>query len=138
MEIYEKRNAISEYCAAHHPCSDECLFNDGVSWCDTYNETNAPEEIIEETYNRIFPPAPAPEAVETPHDNVNHPSHYCRESAMECIDEMVLLFGVEAVKHFCLCNSWKYRYRSSAKNGEEDVRKSDWYIQKYKELSSNG
>ena len=53
---------------------------------------------------------------------------------MECIDEMILVFGKEAVKHFCLCNAWKYRYRAADKNGEEDLKKSDWYLSKYKEL----
>ena len=67
-------------------------------------------------------------------DVVNHPKHYCREGGIESIDEMVLVFGVEAVKNFCLCNVWKYRYRASDKNGEEDLKKSDWYMRKYKEL----
>jgi len=67
-------------------------------------------------------------------DNVNHPSHYNREDAMECIDEMVLIFGKEAVKNFCLCNAWKYRYRAADKNVMEDLKKSDWYLRKYKEL----
>ena len=67
-------------------------------------------------------------------DVVNHPKHYCREGGMESIDEMVLIFGVEAVKNFCLCNVWKYRYRAADKNGEEDLKKSDWYMRKYKEL----
>ena len=67
-------------------------------------------------------------------DAVNHPKHYNRENGMECIDEMILVFGKEAVKHFCLCNAWKYRYRAADKNGEEDLKKSDWYLQKYKEL----
>lgn len=67
-------------------------------------------------------------------DVVNHPKHYCRENGMESIDEMVLVFGVEAVKNFCLCNVWKYRYRAADKNGEEDLKKSDWYMRKYKEL----
>ncbi len=66
-------------------------------------------------------------------NNVNHPTHYNRENAMECIDEMELIFGKEAVKNFCLCNAWKYRYRASDKNGEEDIKKSDWYLNKYKE-----
>ena len=70
-------------------------------------------------------------------EKVDHPSHYNREDAMECIDEMILIFGKEAVKNFCLCNAWKYRYRASNKNGEEDLRKSDWYIKKYKELCDN-
>ena len=67
-------------------------------------------------------------------DNVNHPSHYNRENGIECIEEMVLVFGVEAVKNFCLCNIWKYRYRAADKNGEEDLSKSDFYMKKYREL----
>ena len=67
-------------------------------------------------------------------DNVQHPKHYNREGGMECIDEMILVFGEEAVKNFCLCNAWKYRYRAADKNGEEDLKKSDWYLNKYKEL----
>lgn len=67
-------------------------------------------------------------------DNVNHPKHYNREGAMECIDEMLLLFGFEAVKYFCLCNIFKYRYRASDKNGLDDLKKSDWYVAKYKEI----
>ena len=76
---------------------------------------------------------PAPEF-----DPVNRPKHYNREGAMESIDEMVLVFGPEAVMHFCLCNAWKYRYRATAKNGEEDLKKSDWYMRKYKELKEAG
>jgi len=45
-----------------------------------------------------------------------------------------LVFGKEAVQNFCLCNAWKYRYRAADKNGEEDLKKSDWYLNKYKEL----
>ena len=67
-------------------------------------------------------------------DTVSHPKHYNRENAMECIDEMLLVFGKKVVKDFCLCNAWKYRYRAADKNGEEDLKKSDWYINKYKEL----
>lgn len=67
-------------------------------------------------------------------DNVNSPKHYNRDGALECIDEMIAIFGVEAVKHFCICNAWKYRYRAADKNGEEDMKKSDWYIRKYREL----
>lgn len=69
-----------------------------------------------------------------PEDVINHPKHYCREGGMESIDEMVEVFGREAVMNFCLCNIWKYRYRASGKNGEEDLKKSDWYMRKYKEL----
>lgn len=67
-------------------------------------------------------------------DMVNKPPHYTH--GMECIDEMILIFGVEAVKNFCMCNAWKYRKRALYKNGEQDMEKSDWYINKLKELES--
>lgn len=71
------------------------------------------------------------------HNSVNHPSHYCQEGSMECIDEMVAVFGVEAVMHFCLLNVWKYRKRAIFKNGEEDMQKADWYMKKYIELKGD-
>ena len=67
-------------------------------------------------------------------DAVNHPQHY-NSASVECIDLMIELFGVEAVKSFCLCNSFKYLYRSMNKNGLEDIKKSKWYQDKYLELS---
>ena len=68
-------------------------------------------------------------------DVINHPSHYTH-GGMECIDEMLIIFGKEAVMNFCLLNAWKYRKRALYKNGEQDMEKSDWYIAKYKELAS--
>lgn len=66
---------------------------------------------------------------------VSHPRHYNREGAMECIDEMELIFGPEMTMHFCLGCVFKYRYRAGLKdNGYQDLEKSDWYMKKYKEL----
>ncbi len=67
-------------------------------------------------------------------DNVSHPAHYCQDGGMECIDEMVAIFGKTATMHFCLLNVWKYRKRAVFKNGEEDMKKADWYMNKYIEL----
>ena len=67
-------------------------------------------------------------------EKVNHPAHYNR--AIECIDEMLVIFGKEKVADFCLLNVWKYRYRAANKNGEEDMKKSDWYMKKYLELTN--
>ena len=67
-------------------------------------------------------------------DMVNHPQHYNRDGAMECMDEMITVFGKDIVACFCLCNTWKYRYRASNKGHEEDLAKSDYYMDKYKEL----
>lgn len=70
---------------------------------------------------------------ESDEDIINHPNHYT-DGGMECIDEMLLVFGKRVVADFCLCNVWKYRYRALGKNGEEDLKKADWYMVKYKEL----
>ena len=69
-------------------------------------------------------------------DAVNHPAHY--QGKHECIDEMVALFGVEAVKSFCRCNVYKYRFRAAAKNGQEDLDKAAWYMDKLIELEGAG
>lgn len=73
---------------------------------------------------------------EKANDAVEHPNHYNRDGAIECFDEFVAIYGVEAAKHACLFNIHKYRYRAADKNGVEDLKKSDWYMRKYLELSN--
>ena len=68
-------------------------------------------------------------------DIVNHPSHYT-SSGMECIDEMIILYGKEETMSFCKLNCHKYRKRAMDKGGRTDLKKSDWYVKKYLELIS--
>lgn len=59
---------------------------------------------------------------------VNHPLHY--QGQHECIDVMRVMFGDEAVKGFCKCNAYKYRFRAGQKDGntaEQDIKKAEWY-----------
>lgn len=67
---------------------------------------------------------------EEPKDNVNHPSHYTN-GKYECIDilEDITkdLSGIEAV---CTANAVKYLWRWKFKNGVEDLKKANWYINK--------
>lgn len=77
-------------------------------------------------------------AVKIIKDNVNHPSHYT-QGAIECIDAIKEatkgLFGIEAV---CTANIIKYVWRWKFKNGVEDLRKADWYLQRLiKEATTN-
>ena len=66
--------------------------------------------------------------------NVDHPEHY-NKNAYECIDEMVLLFGLDATIAFCRCNAWKYRERAPYKGKfDEDNKKADWYLEKAEQL----
>lgn len=100
-----------------YPCC-ECKHN--FMYDDPYYET-APSHYIPKYFE-----------VEK-EDIINHPNHYTN-GGMECIDEMIMIFGKGVVANFCLCNAWKYRYRALHKNGQEDIDKSHWYIAKYKEL----
>ena len=68
---------------------------------------------------------------EKPKDNIN-PDHYKSETSLECIEAMEIIFGVEAVCKFCLCNAWKYVWRWKNKNGTEDLKKAMWYIDRAK------
>ena len=66
-------------------------------------------------------------------NNVEHPSHY-NQGNIECIDAMIAAFGKETVEHFCICNAFKYLWRSEFKNGSEDIKKALWYLTKHNEL----
>lgn len=134
MTIEEKRKKIGAHCDTFPGCHkdgvicpifkyDEPCFTDDV-------------ELINRNYKEIFGEEDATQTPTTEPDNVNHPAHYTN-GGMECIDEMIMIFGKEAVMHFCLCNAWKYRKRALYKNGQEDMDKSDWYLNKYKELGEN-
>ena len=68
-------------------------------------------------------------------DNVNAPAHYCT-GKYECIEVMHEAFGIEAVKHFMLLNSFKYLWRTDRKNGTEDIEKAERYLSMY--LNLNG
>lgn len=61
-------------------------------------------------------------------DNVNNPHHYAGSTSLECIDCMRIIFGRKAVYYFCLCNAFKYMWRYKNKNGEEDIKKAQWYL----------
>lgn len=64
-------------------------------------------------------------------DVVNHPDHYKSATGLETIDVIEAftsdLIGLEAV---CTANAIKYICRWKKKNGVEDLRKAQWYINK--------
>ena len=67
-------------------------------------------------------------------DKVNHPSHYT-QGGIECIDAMEAALGKQVVMDFCLGNAFKYIFRCKHKNGLEDVKKANWYLNKLIELT---
>lgn len=61
-------------------------------------------------------------------EKVNHPAHYNEQGGMECIEQMRLLLGKEAVADFCRCNVFKYRYRYNTTKNQTDLDKAEWYV----------
>lgn len=138
MTEKEKRYKLVEFldaCVDVYTNCQDCPIYEGSQWCKMYSETSLPsdrlDDVLEEMTNAF-----GHLMGEAKQDMVNHPSHYNREGAMETIDEMELLFGLQATYDFCRLNAWKYRARANAKNGEEDMQKSDWYIRKAAELKT--
>lgn len=63
--------------------------------------------------------------------NVCHPSHYSQDGRRECIEEMRVVFGDEAVREWCILTAYKYMYRAGNKSGnseEQDKAKMAWYL----------
>ena len=67
-------------------------------------------------------------------DIVNHPKHYT-QGKIECIDAIESavseLAGLDAV---CTANVIKYVWRWKHKNGSQDLRKAQWYLNKLIDL----
>ena len=70
-------------------------------------------------------------------DAVNHPKHYADTCSLECIDAMLITFGTNAVIDFCMCNAFKYLWRYKNKNGQEDLKKCEWYLKKAYDLGDD-
>lgn len=115
-------------CCYDCPC-DVCNGDHCPNNCSGYDD--AYEAIAKYMTDREGTVSPTPCTAH--HDPVSNPSHYTQGN-IECIDAMVAAFGKEAVATFCLCNAFKYCWRTEHKNGMEDVDKAIWYLNKRKEL----
>ena len=68
-------------------------------------------------------------------DVVREPQHY-QHGIFEVIDEMIIVFGVEATMQFCRMNAWKYRARAPYKGKmEQDMDKANRYLEMAYEMS---
>lgn len=136
MTEKEKRYKLVEFldaCVDVYTNCQDCPIYEGSQWCKMYSETSLPsnrlDDVLEEMTNAF-----GHLMEESKPDMVHHPKHYNREGAMETIDEMVLVFGAKNTVVFCMLNAHKYRARALYKNGEEDIKKSDFYYKKASEL----
>lgn len=62
-------------------------------------------------------------------DMVDHPPHY-NQSGIECIDAIEAALGPEGFKYYLQGNIIKYMWRYRYKNGIEDLKKAQWYLNK--------
>lgn len=63
-------------------------------------------------------------------DMVNNPPHY-NQAGIECIDAMQAMSeGASVSPHeaYCWQNAFKYLWRWPYKNGVQDLRKAQWYL----------
>jgi hypothetical protein len=64
-------------------------------------------------------------------DNVNSPKHYSlNHKGIECIDAMEAALTPEEFKGYLRGNVIKYVWRFRYKNGLEDLKKAQWYLNK--------
>ena len=61
-------------------------------------------------------------------DMVNSPPHY-NASGIECIDAIAAATG-ENFEYYLQGNIMKYVWRYRYKNGTEDLKKAQWYLEK--------
>lgn len=65
-------------------------------------------------------------------DPVNRPTHY-NQSGIECIDAIEAALG-DGFINYLQGNVMKYLWRWQYKNGLEDLRKAQWYLNKLIEI----
>ena len=60
---------------------------------------------------------------------VSHPSHYQSETGLEAIDVIeAFTFDLKGIEAFDTGNILKYMCRWKQKNGVEDLKKAQWYL----------
>lgn len=74
----------------------------------------------------IYYPPPVTGGSSSP-DPVNHPSHY-NFAGIECIDAIKAALGAEGFRDYMMGNVMKYTWRYKYKNGIEDLKKAQWYL----------
>jgi len=69
-------------------------------------------------------------------DNVNHPQHYT-QGGIETIDYLEAKLTGKEFRGYLKGNILKYMSRANLKNGAEDYKKAQWYLNKLIEVIEN-
>jgi hypothetical protein len=102
------------------------------SWAFTYK--GSPWRMTSWDMNNTFISEYPPPKTTEPLDQVNKAPHY-NQGGIECIDALQSALSPEEFRGFCKGNALKYTWREKHKNGQEDLDKAAWYLNKLKELN---
>lgn len=105
-------------------CAEKTPAGNIICRCDADEDEGDGEFEVDENAESEQDDA-QPEAPQ--YEYVNGPTHY---NGTECIENMRKLYGDEAVRWFCICNAYKYRFRNGSKPGvsaKQDDEKAHWY-----------
>ncbi len=123
MTREEKIKTFENFCDMREECCigdyDVCPIKSIVKDCSLLGEVS--DDVLDKCLESI-------EIYNAKLEMVQHPAHY-NQGKVECIDAMaastVNKRGIEAV---CVSNIIKYLWRYEAKNGLEDVKKAQFYL----------
>ena len=91
-----------------------------------HNKRQQPEVTLENYFRGLV----QMDFADDKEDMVNSPSHYTQGS-IECIDAIAqVVKDLQGMEAMCTGNAIKYLWRWKHKNGIEDIKKAQWYLQR--------
>jgi hypothetical protein len=117
--------------AMPEPYGDLYLLQDSIA--NSLQEQREKQEFTLENYFRGLVQM---DFADDKEDMVNSPSHYTQGS-IECIDAIAqVVKDLQGMEAMCTGNAIKYLWRWKHKNGVEDLKKAQWYLQRMIDNSS--
>lgn len=130
MKREEKIETLKNFCNRWILCSDGCPMKN-LCQGTLYSWNEMTDNMLDKCLDTIGVTSPKeqePNPSYTKSDMVCHPAHY-NQGKVECIDAMAAATvnkrGIEAI---CVSNVIKYLFRYETKNGLEDVKKAQFYL----------
>ena len=123
MTREEKIKTLENFCDMREECCigdyDMCPIKSIVKDCSLFGDVS--DDVLDKCLESI-------EIYDANPEMVCHPAHY-NQGKVECIDAMAAATvnkrGIEAI---CVSNVIKYLFRYETKNGLEDVKKAQFYL----------
>jgi hypothetical protein len=133
VEMILERSGYIAASDIYEPLGIECTDHDRVTgWTSMDGFYTGIDYVDQKPYIRMPDPEDIPFPKNEPkssNDMVNHPSHYMSETGLEAIDVIeAFTFDLKGIEAVCTGNALKYLCRWKSKNGVEDLKKAEWYL----------